>query len=243
MVEYMWAFAGGLLSFLSPCVLPLVPPYLAFIGGTTIDQISDEETADKAAERRVLISSVFFVLGLATVFVTLGATATALGQILLRNMILFGQISGGVIIIFGLHFLGVFKIPFLMREARFDAGQSAGGYVGAYVIGLAFAFGWTPCIGPILATILAQAAQEETIMTGVAQLSVYAAGLGLPFILAAFFVRPFMNWMKGFRKHMGLVEKAMGLLLIVVGIAMITGTFSAAAFWLIETFPILATIG
>ena len=243
MIEYLWAFAGGVLSFLSPCVLPLVSPYLAFIGGTTIDQISDEETADRAAERRVLISSVFFVLGLATVFVALGATASALGQVLLRNQILFGQISGAVIIVFGLHFLGVIRIPFLLREARFDAGKSAGGYAGAYVMGLAFAFGWTPCIGPILATILAQAAQEETIVTGVAQLSVYAAGLGLPFILAAFFVRPFMNWMKSFRRHMGLVEKAMGVLLIIVGVAMITGTFSAAAFWLIETFPVLATIG
>lgn len=243
MIEYAWAFAGGLLSFLSPCVLPLVPPYLAFIGGTTIDQIADEERADDAAARRVLLSSIFFVLGLATVFVALGATATALGQVLLRNQILFGQIAGGVIIVFGLHFLGVFRIPFLYREARFDAGKAAGGYAGAYVIGLAFAFGWTPCIGPILGAILVQAAQEETIWTGVSQLSVYAAGLGLPFIVAAWFIRPFMNWMRGFRRHMGLVEKAMGLMLVVVGVAMITGTFSAAAFWLLQTFPALATIG
>ena len=243
MLEYLTAFAGGLLSFLSPCVLPLVPPYLAFMAGTTLDQLTDDEKVNEALARRVLVSSVFFVLGLATVFVTLGATASVLGQVLLQNKILFGQIAGVVIIILGVHFLGIVRIPFLYREARFDAGKSAGTYIGAYVIGLAFAFGWTPCIGPILGTILVLAGQEETIGQGVLMLAVYAAGLGLPFILAAFFVRPFMRWMQGFRRHMGLVEKAMGLLLIVVGVAMVTGAFSAAAFWLIETFPFLATIG
>ncbi|MGB0411307.1 MAG: cytochrome c biogenesis CcdA family protein [Pikeienuella sp.] len=243
MIEFVYAYLGGLISFLSPCVLPLVPPYLAFMAGTTIDQISDENTADRALERRVLISSVFFVLGLATVFVALGAGASVIGQTLLQNKILFGQIAGGVIIIMGIHFLGIIRIPFLYREARFDAGKSAGNYAGAYVIGLAFAFGWTPCIGPILGSILVLAGQEETIGRGVLMLAIYAAGLGLPFILAAFFVRPFMNWMRGFRKHMGLVEKLMGGLLVLVGVAMITGTFSAAAFWLIETFPFLATIG
>lgn len=243
MIEYVYAYLGGLISFLSPCVLPLVPPYLAFMAGTTIDQISDENTIDRALERRVLLSSVFFVLGLATVFVALGAGASVIGQTLLQNKFLFGQIAGGVIIVLGLHFLGVVRIPFLYREARFDAGKSAGTYAGAYVIGLAFAFGWTPCIGPILGSILVLAGQEETIGQGVLMLAIYAAGLGLPFILAAFFVRPFMNWMRGFRKHMGLVEKLMGALLILVGVAMITGTFSAAAFWLLETFPFLATIG
>ncbi|MEL6793879.1 MAG: cytochrome c biogenesis protein CcdA [Pseudomonadota bacterium] len=242
-MEYGWAFIGGLLSFLSPCVLPLVPPYLAYIGGTTIDQIADEETADEKAARRVFYSSLFFVAGLATVFVTLGATATYLGQVLLQNKFYFEYAAGAVIILFGLHFLNVIRIPFLLREARFDAGSSAGGFGGAYVMGLAFAFGWTPCIGPILATILAQAAQEETLTAGISQLTVYAFGLGVPFIIAAWYIQPFMRWMRGFRKHMGLVEKAMGLLLIVVGVAMITGTFSAAAFWLLDTFPILATIG
>ena len=243
MIEYVYAYLGGLISFLSPCVLPLVPPYLAFMAGTTIDQISDEKTVDRAAERRVFISSIFFVLGLATVFVALGAGASVIGQTLLQNKILFGQIAGGVIILLGVHFLGIIRIPFLMREARFDAGKSAGTYAGAYVIGLAFAFGWTPCIGPILGSILVLAGQEETIGQGVLMLAIYAAGLGLPFILAAFFVRPFMNWMRGFRKHMGLVEKLMGALLVLVGVAMITGTFSAAAFWLLEVFPFLATIG
>lgn len=242
-MEYIYAYLGGLISFLSPCVLPLVPPYLAFMAGTTIDQISDENKVDRALERRVLVSSIFFVLGLATVFVALGAGASVIGQTLLQNKILFGQIAGGVIIILGIHFLGIIRIPFLYREARFDAGKSAGTYAGSYVIGLAFAFGWTPCIGPILGSILVLAGQEETIGQGILMLAIYAAGLGLPFILAAFFVRPFMNWMRGFRKHMGLVEKAMGALLVLVGVAMITGTFSAAAYWLLEVFPFLATIG
>jgi cytochrome c-type biogenesis protein len=243
MLEFVTAFAGGLLSFLSPCVLPLVPPYLAYMAGTTLDQISDDENVDDALARRVLISSVFFVLGLATVFVTLGATASVLGQVLLQNKMLFGQIAGGVIIILGVHFTGLIRIPFLYREARFDAGGKAGSYGGSYVIGLAFAFGWTPCIGPILGTILVLAGQEETITQGVVMLAIYAAGLGLPFIIAALFIRPFMRWMRKFRRHMGKVEIAMGVLLIVIGVAMVTDQFSRAAYFLIETFPFLATIG
>ena len=243
MIEYLTAFAGGLLSFLSPCVLPLVPPYLAFMAGATLDQLTDDRAEDPALARRVVISSIIFVLGLGTVFVALGAGASVIGQVLLQNKILFGQIAGGVIVVLGLHFLGVLRIPFLYREARFDAGRGAGTYIGAYVIGLAFAFGWTPCIGPILGTILVLAGQEETVGQGVLMLAIYAAGLGLPFIIAALFVRPFMNWMRGFRRHLGLVEKAMGVLLIIVGVAMITGAFSTAAYWLLETFPALATIG
>ena len=243
MIEVLTAFAGGVLSFLSPCVLPLAPPYLAFIAGATLDQLTDDEDVDEALARRVFHSSLFFVAGLATVFVALGAAASVIGQVLLANKILFGQIAGGVIVLLGLHFLGVIRIPFLYREARMDAGAAAGSYGGAYVVGLAFAFGWTPCIGPILATILTLAGQEETISRGVSLLAVYAAGLGLPFVLAALFIRPFMRWMRGFRRHLGLVEKAMGVLLVVVGGAMAAGEFERAAFWLLETFPALATIG
>lgn len=243
MLEILTAFAGGLLSFLSPCVLPLAPPYLAFIAGTTLDQLTGDDEIDDALARRVFISSLFFVLGLATVFIALGATASVIGQVLLQNKILFGQIAGAVIVLMGVHFLGIIRIPFLYREARFDAGGASGSYAGAYVIGLAFAFGWTPCIGPVLGAILVLAGQEDTIMRGVAMLAVYAAGLGVPFVLAALFVKPFMRWMRSFRRHLGLVEKAMGALLILVGVAMITGAFSRAAYWLLETFPVLATIG
>ena len=243
MIELLTAFAGGLLSFLSPCVLPLAPPYLAYMAGTTMDQITGDDEVDDKVARRVFHSSLFFVLGLGTVFVSLGAGATFLGQLFLTNQLLFSNISGHLIAMLGLHFLGIVQIPLLMREARFDVGSGGGGFGGAYVMGLAFAFGWTPCIGPILASILAIAGQEETIWRGVGMLSVYAAGLGVPFVLAAYYIRPFMAWMKGFRKHMGLVEKAMGALLLIVGVSMATGDFSRAAFWLLETFPILATIG
>jgi cytochrome c-type biogenesis protein len=143
----------------------------------------------------------------------------------------------------GLRASGYSQLPFLMQEARFDAGGAAGGYAGAYVIGLAFAFGWTPCIGPVLGSILFLAAQEQTVGAGVVMLAIYALGLGLPFVLAAAFVRPFMRWMQGFKRHLGRVETAMGGLLVVVAAMMMTGTFETLAFWLLETFPVLATIG
>ncbi len=293
-IGILTAFVGGLLSFLSPCVLPLAPPYLAFMAGTTLDQFADGAEPDAAAARRIRIASLFFVAGLGTVFVALGATASAVGQLIASYRYEFGIVAGFTIFVLGQHFIGFRRapqtaalvvalfaaatlisggslaealdrhwpalialaalaaalrlsgrehLPFLMREARFDAGRAAGTYGGAYVIGLAFAFGWTPCIGPALGLILALAAQQETLGAGVGLLAVYAAGLGLPFVLAAMFVRPFMRWMKGFRRHLGTVERAMGGMLVVVGMMMATGTFETLAFWLLDTFPALATLG
>ncbi|GMG82872.1 cytochrome c biogenesis CcdA family protein [Paralimibaculum aggregatum] len=238
------AFGGGVVSFLSPCVLPLAPPYLAYLGGTTLDQISGEEQEiDRATQRRVFVSACFFVAGLATVFVALGMGASAVGQTLLQNKTLLGQIAGALIIVMGLHFLHLLRLPFLNREARFAGPARAGGYGTSYVIGLAFAFGWTPCIGPILAAILTMAAQEQTLAAGTGLLAVYALGLGLPFLVAALFVGPFLRWARRFRRHMGLVEKAMGALLVAVGLMMVTGRFEQMAFWLLETFPVLGRIG
>jgi cytochrome c-type biogenesis protein len=238
------AFAGGLISFLSPCVLPLAPPYLAYLGGTTLDQIAGEDREiDPGVRRRVFFSACCFVLGLATVFVALGMGASAIGQTLLQNKLLLGQVAGALIIGMGLHFLHVIRIPFLNREARFEGPAEAGGYGTSYLIGLAFAFGWTPCIGPILATILTLAAQEQTLAAGTALLAVYALGLGVPFLVAALFVGPFLRWARRFRRHLGLVERAMGGLLVVVGAMMVTGNFERIAFWLLETFPVLGTIG
>ena len=243
-IGILTAFVGGIISFLSPCVLPLVPPYLAYLGGTTLDRISGEEAeVDPRLARYVFISACFFVLGLATVFVALGMTASALGQVLLQNKVLLAQISGAIIVVLGLHFLRLFRIPMLDRDVRFDGPARAGGLGTSYVIGIAFAFGWTPCIGPILGTILALAAQEETILSGTTLLAVYSLGLGVPFLIAAAFIGPFLRWARAFRRHMGLVEKAMGALLVVVGGMMITGKFERMAWWLLETFPVLGTIG
>ncbi|MBK0400655.1 cytochrome c biogenesis protein CcdA [Limibaculum sp. M0105] len=238
------AFIGGLISFLSPCVLPLAPPYLAYLGGTTLDQISGESgETDAALRRRVFLAALCFVLGLGTVFVLLGMGASAVGQALLSYKTELARVSGALIIVLGAHFLGLIRIPFLNREARFGGPAEAGSLGASYLIGIAFAFGWTPCIGPILAAILTLAAQQDTLGAGTALLAVYAAGLGVPFLVAALFVGPFLRWAKGVRRHMGLIEKAMGALLVVVGLMIMTGEFERIAYWLLETFPILATFG
>ena len=233
------ALAAGVLSFLSPCVLPIVPPYLAYISGVSIDQME----GDAAARRRTLISSLFFVLGLSTVFILLGFTASAFGRFFLNNQTTFVAVAGIVIMIFGAHFIGVYRIKFMDREMRVDAGDRGGSSFGAYVLGLAFAFGWTPCIGPILGSILSIAASEQDVARGSLLLAFYAAGLGIPFILvAAYFPRMkgVMNFMK---RHMGQIEKIMGLLLWTVGLLMLTGEFTDFAWFLNERFPILQTFG
>jgi cytochrome c-type biogenesis protein len=233
------ALVAGVISFLSPCVLPIVPPYLAYMGG-----ISMPDMLDKSKTRRPAITaSVFFALGLSTVFIFLGFTASAFGQVFLRNQELFGQIAGGVIILFGLHFIGLIKLPFLYREARIDAGNRGGSAFGAYILGLAFAFGWTPCIGPILGAILSLAAQEDSVARGTALMAAYAVGLGLPFILSAVFIQRAMGVMNRFKKHMRKVEISMGVMLVLVGVMLVTGAFSRFSYWLLETFPALATVG
>ncbi len=235
----MVALTAGVLSFLSPCVLPIVPPYLAYMGGISMNEMAEEG----AARRKAVLAALFFVLGLSTVFLFLGFTASVFGQFFLQNQVLLGQIAGGVIIIFGLHFLGVFRIPILDREARMDAGDRGGSAFGAYILGLAFAFGWTPCIGPQLGAILSMAATEESVQRGTALLGIYALGLGIPFLFAAAFIERAMGLMNRLKNHMKTIERVMGLLLIGVGVALITGAFSAFAFWLLDTFPALGLLG
>jgi cytochrome c-type biogenesis protein len=235
----MVALAAGIISFLSPCVLPIVPPYLAYMSGVSLNDMSDEAIA----KRKATIAALFFVLGLSTVFLFLGFTASAFGAFFLQNQELFAQISGLVVIVFGLHFLGVFRIKMLDQEARLDAGDKGGSSFGAYVLGLAFAFGWTPCIGPQLGAILSLAAGEASVTRGTVLLGVYALGLGVPFLLSAMFLTRAMGLMNRIKPYMHRIEQGMGILLIVVGLALVTGAFSTFSWWLLEKFPALATLG
>ncbi|WP_071673296.1 cytochrome c biogenesis CcdA family protein [Nioella nitratireducens] len=232
------ALTAGVLSFLSPCVLPIVPPYLAYMGG-----ISMAEMQAGQGRRKAVLAAAFFVLGLSTVFIFLGFTASIFGQFFLQNQQLLARIAGVVVIVFGLHFLGVFRIPILDREARMDAGDRGGSALGAYVLGLAFAFGWTPCIGPQLGAILGIAAVESSVQRGTILLAVYALGLGVPFLLAAMFIERAMGVMTRLKRHMRLIERIMGALLIVVGLMLLTGALTSISFWLLETFPVLGALG
>jgi cytochrome c-type biogenesis protein len=242
-VTYIGALIAGVLSFLSPCVLPLVPPYLCFLGGTTFDQLTGEDETPSHVYTTVVLSSVAFVLGFTTVFVILGATASAAGQLIAANLPLLSKIAGVIIIIAGLHFLGIIHIPILHREARYHADARPAGLIGAFVIGLAFAFGWTPCIGPVLGAILAVAAGEDSVSQGISLLLVYSLGLGIPFILAAIAIRPFLRTLERFRKHLSMMEKVLGGFLVLTGILFLTNSMTLISTWMLEMFPGLATIG
>jgi len=233
------ALLAGVISFLSPCVLPIVPPYIAYMSGISLNELSQ----DGAQRARAVVPAIFFVLGLSTVFIFLGFTASALGRAFLQYQDWFNTVAGVLVMAFGAHFVGVYRIGFLDREARLDAGDRGGSAFGAYILGLAFAFGWTPCIGPQLGAILSLAASEANIARGTTLLAVYAIGLGVPFLLVAAFLprlTGLMGWMK---RHMAQIERVMGLLLWTIGLLMLTGGFSAFSFWLLETFPALALIG
>ncbi len=238
-VGYASAITAGAISFLSPCVLPLVPPYLAYMAGASMDDLA----AGRDADRRILRTATFFVLGLSTVFLLLGLAASSLGRVLLAYQYEMTLLAGAVIVVFGLHFLGVFRIGLLQREARIETDVSGRSPLGAYALGLAFAFGWTPCIGPVLGSILSLAAQEGSVERGMLLMGFYAAGLGAPFLLTALFLRQAVGMLAGMKRHMRAIERAMGGLLLVVGVLMLTGVFTEMSFWLLETFPALARIG
>ncbi len=241
-IGFVAAFAAGLISFLSPCVLPLVPAYVSYVAGDPSYAVQGE-TSGRGRIGAAMLSA-FFVLGFGTVFVVLGASATALGQLLLQYRYEANVIGGAIVIAFGLLMIGMTRgMPWLQREFRFHPRLAGGHPAAAYVLGLAFGFGWTPCIGPVLGAILTVSAVQTTVSGGVALLSSYAAGLGVPFLLSALFTRELVWRLRDLRRFGTVLQIAAGLILVLMGIAMVTGQLSAFAFWLLRTFPALGTIG
>lgn len=243
-VTLFGALVAGLLSFLSPCILPIVPFYLSYLAGVGMNQISADAEIPRSVRIRAVLSAICFALGVITIFVALGATATVFGELVRQYFDVLRWAAAAIILAMGLHFLGIFKIGILYRQFRADVGSTSNvGYLGAYVIGLAFAFGWTPCVGPVLAAILFTAAGQETASHGASLLFAYGVGMTAPFILAALFVGPFMRWMSKFRKHLGTVEKITGVLLVVFGLLIATNSVNVIAEWMLRHIPWFATIG
>jgi len=241
-ISYGGAALAGLLSFLSPCILPLVPFYFCYMAGVSMSELREDGIA-AGAQRRLLISAIFFALGVTTIFVLLGLGATALGQAFRQWMPYLTYAAAALLLVFGLHFLGVIRIGFLYREARIETDTKPTSIIGAYVMGLAFGFGWTPCVGPALAAILMIASGQDNLWQGGALLLVYGLGMTLPFVVASLFATPFLAWMQRNRKYLGYVEKAMGVLLILFAILIATNTISWIAQWMIDTFPSFTKIG
>ncbi len=231
------ALIAGFLSFLSPSVLPIVPAYVAFMAGASLDP------AERHDRRAAIFTAAFFVLGLSSVFLILGLVAASAGQVFQQYQRQMAVVSGIVIVVFGLHFLRLLHIPFLSRDLRFNSGRQGGTAVGAYILGLAFAFGWSPCLGPVLGAVLAMSAQETSLPRGTALLATYAIGLGTPFIIVAIFLNESTMYLMKLKPYMRTVEAVIGAMLVVIGIAMASGAFTAFAFWLLELFPALGAIG
>ncbi len=227
-VSYIAAFVAGLLSFLSPCILPLVPGYISFISGISLEDLSNKERNNKNDFYRVLGGALFFILGFSLVFILLGASATFIGQFLQVYSAWFRRVGGIIIIIFGLHMIGILNIPFLNIQKKFQAGKnfSFNLFITPFLIGFAFAFGWTPCIGPILAAILVFAGTQDTVFKGMTLLSIYSAGLGIPFLLTALAVNKFYQLAGQVKKYFKIIEWTGGILLILIGILIFTDYLS-----------------
>ena len=239
-VTLLAAFVAGVLSFVSPCVLPLIPGYLSFVSGVTLDEMRGTSVGGSApadVRRRAVTMSIAFVIGFSIVFISLGASATAIGSLLMEHLSILGKIAGVVIILFGLHMMGVLKIGMLYSEKRMQTSGKPAGFFGAMLVGIAFAFGWTPCIGPILAAILAVAAAQESVGEGVKLLAVYSAGLGVPFIATSLAINKFFAASARIRKHYHAIEVVSGVLLVVVGALIFTNRFTVIAQLLTPYFP------
>jgi cytochrome c-type biogenesis protein len=243
-ISIISAFFAGLLSFASPCILPIVPFYLSYLAGVGMNQINSDVEIDAATRRKAVLAATFFAAGVITIFIGLGAAATTFGQVVREYFDILRWIAAALVILMGLHFLGIIKVALLYRQVSFDTGKlSKLSLLGSYVVGLAFAFGWTPCVGPVLAAILFMAAGAETVLNGALLLLTYGLGMTLPFVVAAFFIAPFMRWMVKFRRHLGMIEKVMGVFLILFGLLIATNSMNYIAQWMLELLPGFGILG
>ena len=235
MIELFLAFGAGLMSFLSPCVLPLIPGYISFVSGQSFQELTLEKNIN-------IFPLILFCLGFSTVFVIFGATASFLGQLLLQNSQILRTIAGIIIIIFSLQLIGIINLSFLNFEKRFDAKKTENIFF-PYIIGMAFGFGWTPCIGPILGSILALAAIEETLGRAIFLLILYSLGLAIPFVISGYLIQKFLIFSKNFKKNIKLVSKFGGIILLITGILIITNQLQALGYYLLDIFPFLQNFG
>lgn len=235
-VSFWKAIVAGFLSFFSPCILPMVPFYFSYMAGISMSELRGEGQIAPGAQRRLVVSAFFFALGVTTIFGLLGLGATALGQGFRMYKEELNYLAAAVIFLFGLHFLGVLRMPFLMREARVESSSDPKTIFGAYVMGLAFGFGWTACVGPVLSAILLMATAAETLVRGTVFVIVFGLAMTLPFVIAAAFARPFLSWMSRNRRYMAYVEKIMGVMLIIFAILIATNNVNIISDWLIQNF-------
>ncbi len=242
-MSFLGAALAGLLSFFTPCVLPMVPFYLSYMGGLSMAELRGDGQIAPGAQRRLIVSALFFALGVTTIFVLLGLGATALGRLFGQYIEPLSYVAAGILFVFGLHFLGVIRVPLLYREARMESGAEASTVLGAYLMGLAFGFGWTPCVGPALASILMIASGMGDLWRGGLLLFVYGVGMTAPFVVAAFFAKPFLAWVQRHRAAFQWVEKGMGAMLIVFAFLIATGGVSLIADAMIRWFPGFLNVG
>ena len=242
-ISYAGAALAGLLSFFTPCILPMVPFYLCYMAGISMSELRDDGAIVPGAQKRLVISAVFFALGVSTIFVLLGMGATALGQTFAQWRQPLSYVAAAILLLFGLHFLGILRIGLLYREARLESKAEPTTVIGAYVMGLAFGFGWTPCVGPALAAILMVASGMGDIWQGGSLLLVYGLAMTAPFVVAALFAKPFLGWMQRNRRYLGHVEKIMGVMLIVFAILIATNAVNLIADAMIRWFPGFMSLG
>ncbi|WP_306419551.1 cytochrome c biogenesis CcdA family protein [Thalassovita mangrovi] len=240
----LWsAFVGGIVVFFSPCILPIVPFYLSYMAGVGMNQITGDGELAPGARMRLIAAAVMFSLGMMTVFTILGAGAFAVSTLFKQNMDWFSYVAAGIVLIMGLHFLGVFRIGFLDRQFQMNAGDTANMTVlSSYFVGVAFMAGWTPCVGGVLTGVFMMASTDDTAWQGLLMVVVFGAGVVLPFIIAALFTAPFMKFAGRFRQHLGKMEKVMGALLILFAILILTGSVNEIANWMLEAFPSFQSI-